>query len=243
MAVELTRAPQVHYRPVAITQRSIRPNLRLVSNNQSQTNAAKAAFNASMERAQLNQSYWNELLEKLRKAGGGGGGSDTRFDRITVSMMLNNFLSNKIIQAMLRNFGVDLFNTNKISNQSNNANQIQMGNVIQVIGKYVVSVVIAVGKGWVTQPLQASVKPITNLIGILSILSFQLNKLKEILEEDLKESIRKLDIKEKMKLVKTFIQDIFIEMKESIVEFVKSFFDLLTTNETRNSTYKKRPVL
>ena len=57
-----------------------------------QTISSKIAQQAAMERALLNQKYWDELLEKLRKmGGGGGGGGDSRFDRVVVSMQLMNF--------------------------------------------------------------------------------------------------------------------------------------------------------
>ncbi|OGI07873.1 MAG: hypothetical protein A3F80_00325 [Candidatus Melainabacteria bacterium RIFCSPLOWO2_12_FULL_35_11] len=187
-----------------------------------QSSVSKAALNASMERAELSQKYWNELLEKLRKAGGGGGGgNDNRFDRIAVSMMLNNFLSNKIIQAILRNFGVELFGLNKIPNQINNTNQNMTGNVIQMIGKFVIS--IATGSGLLQQIPMVTIKSLVNhLIGLAGILSFQMNKLKEILEEDLKEFIKKLDIKEKMRKIKTVIVDFFVEMKDDLLSILKS---------------------
>lgn len=197
--------------------------LSRISIGTSWINASKTALNASMERAALNQKYWDELLEKLRKAGGGGGGNDNRFDRIAVSMMLNNFLSNKIIQAILRNFGVELFDANKISNQMNNGNQIQTGSIIQMIGKIIAGIVIGIGRGLPWQASTGAIKPIINhLSGILSTLSFQMNKLKEILEEDLKEFIKKLDIKEKMRKIETAIVDFFLK------SFIKKTFCLLS---------------
>ena len=78
-----------------------------------QINSSRIAFEASMQRAMQNQKYWDELLDKLRKSGGGGGGSDKRFDRIAVSMMLTNFLSNKNLQAILRNVRNEFMNFNK----------------------------------------------------------------------------------------------------------------------------------
>ena len=227
MAVELTKSFQTSRDlPRQILPRT-RANLRLVSNNQLQTNASKAAFNASMERAQLSQKYWEELLEKLRRAGGGGGGNDKKFDRIAVSMMLSNFLSNKTIQAMLRNFGVELFGLKNVSNHINNANQNIFINVIQNIGKIVLNcltntISLIIRKDAPVGRLYTALSQLSSLIGLIS---FQMNKLKEILEEDLKECIKKLDVKEKMKKIKTFVLDLFVEMKEvllSVIEFVKS---------------------
>ena len=221
MAIELTKSFQTSRGLPWQTLPRTRPNLRLVSNNQLQTNASKAAFNTSMERAELSQKYWEELLEKLRRAGGGGG-NDKKFDRIAVSMMLSNFLSNKTIQAMLRNFGVELFGLNKIPNQINNANQNIFINVIQNIGEMILNSItnalsLIVRRDAPLGRLYTALKVLPALIGSLS---FQLNKLKEILEEDLKEFIKKLDVKEKMKKMK--------EQLLNIVEFVKSnlFFQL-----------------
>ena len=224
MAVELIRS-QIAYKPVrSLTYQPVKGHLKLVSNNQLHINASKAALNASMERAQLNQKYWEELLEKLRRAGGGGGGDDKRFDRLAVSMMLSTFLSNKAIQAMLRNFGVELFGSNQNLNQTNDANHNIFINVIQNIGKFIFGIVIGRSLPW--QVSTATIKLLSNnLIGILGTLSFQLNKLKEILEEDLKEFVKKLDVKEKMKKIQTFVLDLFVEMKEellSVIEFIKS---------------------
>ena len=234
MAVELTRSPMSRgllQQTQASNNRKVytrtgKPNLRLVSNNQLQANATKAAFNASMERAQLSQKYWDEILEKLRKAGGGGGGgNDKRFDRIAVSMMLSNFLSNKTIQAMLRNFGVEIFGLNKISNQMNNAGQSISGNLVRMIGNIISNgitnmISLIVRRDAPTGRLYTVSSQLSALIGILS---FQLNKLKEILEEDLKEFIKKLDVKEKIKRVKTFVLDFFIEMKDELLLALRSF--------------------
>ncbi len=222
MAVELARAPISRVLPQVTRTYNIsnRPRLKLVSNSQAQANASKAAFAASMERAQLSQNYWEELLEKMRRAGGGGGGgNDKRFDRIAVSMMLSNFLSNKTIQAMLRNFGAELFDTNLASNQIVIPNQIQTSNIIQFIN--IVSNTVINSVSLIQQSISSSMKPITStLSSILGALSFQMNKLKEILEEDLKEFINKLDVKEKMKKIKIALNDFFVELKESVFSII-----------------------
>ncbi len=237
MAVELTRSPigmglsrQASAQQQAQT-RTIRPYLKLISNNQLQTNTSKAAFNTSMERALLSQKYWDELLEKLRRAGGGGGGgNDKRFDRVAVSMMLSNFLSNKTIQAMLQNFGVELFDLNQILNQSKNVNQNVSLNIIQNIGKMILNnltnaISLIIRRDVPSARLYTALIQLSSLI---ELISFQLKKLKEILEEDLKEAIKKLDVKEKMRKIKAALTDFFVEMKDELlnfIEFVKS--DLL----------------
>ena len=222
MAVELYRTPQVNHKPVVINQRSIRPYLKLVS---AHTNAAKAALNTSMERAQLNQKYWDELLEKLRKAGGGGGGgSDNHFDRITVSMMLSNFLSNKTIQAMLKNFNSEFSKqTNNFLNQLQNTNQNVFQNIIQKIGNVILNGVtnimsLIVRRDAPTVRLYTALTQLSSLIGIIS---FQLNKLKEILEEDLKELIRKLDVKGKIRKIKGALLDFFVGMNKELKDIIK----------------------
>ena len=209
MAVQLARSYGGSY--------NSRVNLRVVSNpNKLQESTSKAVYLASLDRARLNQQYWEDLLEQLRKSGGGGGGgSDKRFDKIAVSMMLTNFLNNKILQAMLRNFGGELFlvDSNKISNQTNNATQNISLNRIQNIGKMIFGFVTKIFSLIVSKDAPSGrLYAISNQLPILTgMLSFQLNKLKEILDDEFKEAIKKLDVKEKIKKVKTFILDLFKE--------------------------------
>ena len=179
-----------------------------------------------MERAILNRQFWDELMEKLRKAGGGGGGS-LDFDRIKVSMQLISFLSNKTIQAMLNNLKFEVFGTsnnvlNKVSTQSNFA-----GNVIQFVTSFTLNIISSlIGNLGKIVNIQNISKSVTNTLSVFAgILSFQLNKLKEILLEDLKEIIRKLDVKEKIRKIKIALRDFFVELREetlSVIEFVRS---------------------
>src|SRR3989338_833942 len=198
-----------------------KPNLKLIDTGRAI--ASKAAFEASLQRSQLSQKYWDELLEKLRKAGGGGGGS-SNFDRVTVSMQLMNFLSNKAILAILKSFNVEFLKlTNNISEQLQKPSQNQFLAVIQKIGftifsgiAFIVATVIRKGL------LQQAPTGMKLQIPALAVsVSFQLNKLKEILEEELKELIKKLDVKEKIRRLKASVTDFFVEMKREIINVVE----------------------
>ncbi len=242
MAVELSRVSAAGYKPISgtVSQPRIgRANLTLVSSNQPQTNASKAALNASMERAQSNQQYWEDLLEKLRRAGGGGGGDDKRFDRIGVSMMLSNLLNKKIIEAMLRNFGVELFGLNNTSDQINNTGQNISGKIIYIFSDFVLNIVnpfigiIAKNLG-----VQNIPKISLALSSFVAVLSFQMNKLKEILEEALKEFIKKLDVKEKMRKVKAALTDFFVEMKDTLFTMSRFFTEKIFSLQLKQASHE-----
>ena len=213
MAVEMTRTPIIPNRVISKYVSVGRPNLRLIDN--SKVISSKIAFQASMEKAVLSQKYWNDLLEKLRKGGGGGGGGDTRFDRVAVSMQLMNFLSDKTIQAMLRNFTGEILNiTGNISGQIQNASQNLLVKAIQKIGSMISLSMTNVISFIIHRDMPSARLYVvsTQLSLLIGILSFQLNKLKEILEEDLKEFIKKLDVKEKIRKIKTAVLDFFVEI-------------------------------
>ena len=225
MAVQLASSPQI--RPgrgyVSYTGR---PNLKLVSSNKlddSRAVASKIAFTAQMERALLNNQYWDDLLEKLRKAGGGGGGG-SQFDRVTVSMQLISFLTDKAIQAIIKNFNTELLKqANDLTNHLQNANQNNFAGLIQKIGNMILNgitntISIIIHRDTPMGRLYAVSTQLSSLIGGVS---FQLNKLKELLEEDLKELIRKLDVKEKIRKVKKALLDFFVEMKEELKDITK----------------------
>gem|GEM_PF-2353762 len=210
MAVEMTRTPIIFRRGIQQYANLGKPNLRLLDN--SKIISSKIAFQASMEKAMLSQQYWNELLEKLRKGGGGGGGGSS-FDRVTVSMQLMNFLSDKTIQAMLRNFTDEILNINNVFGQIQNTNQNPLANVIQRIGSIVflglTNAILLIAR--IDTPMGRLYAVVTQAISSFALaFAFQLNKLKEILEEDLKEFIKKLDV-----------LYVFVEMKKEIVNVVE----------------------
>lgn len=179
--------------------------------------SSKAAFDRSFSE----KKYWDELLEKLRKGGGGGGGSDSKFDRIAVSMMLTNFLNNKTIQAMLRNFNEALFNSH--INNANNSQKTNANYDFATIQKFVFSVLNFAGikPNNISNTINNLAKQLVNLtnqiFSLLSGLSLQLNKLQEVLEEKIKELIRKLDLKEKLKKIKATILDFFVDLKDELL--------------------------
>lgn len=188
-----------------------------------------------MSRVIENKKYWDELLEKLRKSGGGGSG-DKGFDRIAVSMMLTNFLRNKIIEAMIRNLNTEFGNIFKqidikisINIHSMFANVQKIGNVILKGFMNIISLIVR--KDVAMQRLYT----VSQWISPFAILlSFHLNKLKEIL---------KLDIKGKMKkIMKGFVYKV-IEMFQSTVfklEYLtKKTFFLLSTQAPHESHNKK----
>lgn len=173
---------------------------------------SKVAYETALARSLENKKFWDELLEKLRRSGGGGGGSDKRFDRIAVSMMLTNFLRNKTIEAMIRNFNTEFGSIFKqidvkipINVHVLFANMQKIGNVILKGLTNIISLIIRrdapMGRLYTVSPWMSS---------LATLLSFHLNKLKEILEEDLKGFLKNLDIKEKIKKIKEVLADFFI---------------------------------
>ena len=217
MAVELARSTYQPIRRGSFQNTSGKPNLKLIDTGKAI--ASKIAFEASMQKAQLNQAYWDELLEKLRKSGGGGGGGSS-FDKIATSMRFMNFLSDKTIQAMLRNFTSDFTKAfDGLVNNTQTQNQNVIINIVHSIGKSIIGI-LNIGRGlpWQTS---TAMKSISNLIPILAqIFSFQLNKLKEVLEENLKELIKKLDVKEKFKLIKTKFADVLVILENKLMGII-----------------------
>ena len=114
--------------------------------------------------------------------------------------------------------------TGNISAQIQNASQNPLANVIQRIGSMlslsmtnVISFIVRTD----TPPARLY-SAVTQMISSLALaLSFQLNKLKEILEEDLKGFIKKLDVKEKIRKIKTAVLDFFVEIISGMKQELK----------------------
>lgn len=198
--------------------KSVRSLNNIIDLNKSIT--SRANFEATIERAMLNQKYWEELLEKLRKMGGGGGGSDLRFDRIKVSMQLMNFLSNKTIQAIIRNFN-EIF-LPLIFKSINPSIKLMQNIFINVVQKFMQKAVESLVPNISTniQNIKRAIRSLSNQLNAFAIaLAFQLNKLKEILDEEFKKSIRKFDVNEKIKKLKDLLIEFFVDMKRVAFDF------------------------
>lgn len=231
MAVQLIKSPQIAYTPVNrgfVSRSNFRSNV--VSFDRSRESASKAAFNASLQRAQVSQQYWNDLLEKLRKGGGGGGGG-SRFDRVTVSMQVMDFITKKMIAAMMQSLKSGSLQTephsiDQINNEVTNLKFIQ--SITSNISK---AITFIIGRDL---PLASLVNQMTKNLtksaeGIMIAFSAQINKFKELMEKDLKDILEKLNIKGKLKKVQTILFDFFVEMKEEIkntINLIKNFLNL-----------------
>jgi len=174
----------------------------------------QAQKDAYLERSLLEKKYWDDLLEKLRKMGGGGG-SDPRFDRIAVSMQLMNFLGDKQIQAMVQNFAKEFLKTlDNFSIKLSSVNQNIFVSWFQKIGNVIFNglpnIISLITRR--DAPTGRLYNATNHFLSIISVIAFQLNKLKEILGEDLKELVRKLDVKSKMKRIKQALLDFFLEI-------------------------------
>lgn len=207
--------PIIAYKPVSSYTR--RGNLKLVdldSLTKSRDIASKAAYETSLMKALENKKFWDELLEKLRKSGSGGGGS-RKIDKILTSLMFTNFLSSKLVQAMLKSFNMEFLKslTDNISKQTNNLTQGTIGKIVQNVTTFTLNVTTALFSNIIKilnlpNAFKYTTSFTNQLTSLVGILSFQLNKLKEILEEELKELITKLDVKEKIRKVREEILNV-----------------------------------
>ena len=192
--------------------------------------ASDSSFKAAMQRVLVEKKIWEDFLEKLRKSGGGGGGSLRRIDRIAVSFMLMNFLSDKTMKALMQNFNIEFLKQLAFSDDkpihSPTVNFISQ--VTFFIANTAASILASVVNSPVIQNVGNMLSALVKGISSLAIaFSFQLNKLKELLEKELNEAIRKLDFKEKLRKLKEIVADFFIELKEetfNFIEFVKAKF-------------------
>lgn len=241
MAVQLAKSPQVTY---TLANRGFvsRSNFRsnVVSFDKSRESASKAAFNAAMQRAQTNQQYWNDLLEKLRKSGGGGGGG-SRFDRVTVSMQLMDFITKKMISSILENLKMGSLKSETTVNNSSEKNIISLisSSIPQNIKNVFIPIVVNIS----TQVKNVFLSTSKMISSILIAFSAQINKLKQLIEDDLKNMFEKLNIKGKLKKVQTILFDFFVEMKEEIkntINFIKSFLNASYAEENAKIYSVKR---
>jgi hypothetical protein len=169
--------------------------------------SSKVSQETTLLKALENKKFWDELLEKLRKSGGGGG-NDSRFDRIAVSMMLSNFLTNKMILALMRNLRINPENilSSVIKTESKSSNHFFI-NFASSVHKIFVSPFGSIQTSLIrftnTNTIQKTIKLFNEIAGILS---FQLNRLKEATSKKIKSNLKK--IKES---TVTFIESIINE--------------------------------
>lgn len=195
----------------------------------SKSSAQNEAFKVAMERVLIAKKIWEDFLEKLRKSGGGGGGSLRRIDRIAVSMMLSTFLSDKMVKALIENLNFEFLKQTAFMNNSINQNPLFQS--VLKLGNIFVNSLINTGTQIAKSPIVQNIgKNISNFLRQVSILaiafSFQLNKLKELIEKELDEMIKKLDIKTRVNNIKKIVVDFFVEFKEGLLDIWEALKDI-----------------
>ena len=180
------------------------------------------SYNTALERTMQSQREWAEFLRKLREGGGGGGGGSRRYDKIAMSMKWINFLSGKLIQNLMQNAKMLPLLTHTNTIQTKNINQSYSLNLIQKAGfflsKGLSNIISLLARNNLLINTQKTFLLISKEFNeILQIVSFQLNKLKEVLEQELKEA-RKMDIREKIKEGTKLIIDFFVKLTENILK-------------------------
>ena len=224
-----------HHEPIHRGVVNHTPTLHVVNHNSdiAKSNASQAIFQAAMNRMILQKKIWEDFLEKL-KQGGGGGGSMKRLDRIAVSFMLMNYLSDKAMKAIMENLNMAFLKSNGMQNPGEIGNQDIIGNIVLKTGANILNIITntmnMMIKNSGAQMLFAYIKSgvvALHAAPLLAALSFQLNKLKEVIEEELKESLRKLDVKEKMERIKEKLTEFFVEFKSYVLDVLENFWDFL----------------
>ena len=180
------------------------------------------SYNTALERTMQSQREWAEFLRKLREGGGGGGGGSRRYDKIAMSMKWINFLSGKLIQNLMQSAKTLPLLTSTNTIQTKNINQSHSLNLMQKAGfflsKGLSNIISLLARNNLLINAQKTLSLISKEFNeILQIVSFQLNKLKEVLEQELKEA-RKMDIREKIKEGTKLIIDFFVKLTENILK-------------------------
>lgn len=201
--------------------------------------ANKAAFESYMARM-----IQEKIEDEKRKRQGGGGGGLREFDRIAVSLMLTNFLSSKTILAMINNFNKDFMkaqDSSKLFNDLTSKSPL-FSSLAKLSFSFVsmISVVIGnIGKAVGIQSVPKMVNQLNMQLGALAgAFIGNLKKMKESLEKEIREKLRKLGIKDKLLKVKEAVFDFIVEMKEEVeqtLEMLKSYAKMYANKILRDT--------
>ena len=187
----------------------------------------ETAFKVLLEKTGLSNKLWADYLEKLRKAGGGGG-SDSKFDRIAVSMMLSNFLSNKQIRELINNLTREFVSVCENLFDKNPQLNINFLLPLKQITKLGINILSNLSNALFNKNLlnvlNINLKNFSLLVlGFLVMASSSFHKLKEIIEEELRKAIKKTKIKNKLNKIEGLICNFVVDLKELIKKIFSSF--------------------
>lgn len=199
--------------------------------------AKDIAFGAMMQKVRQENLIRALEEERKRKAGGGGGGSSRKFDRVTVSMALMNFLSDKQIKAMIQNMDKALLQAEAKTSTNVDLSQLPiLKNVLSIISKpvsVIVSSLLNIARGLIAKTVSLSKQLTIPIISLAQAVSLKLGVLKDSLNE-LKEKLSKLNIKSKLKKLGVLVVEFIDEIKDTFSE-VYSFFNDVVKQSLRES--------
>ena len=226
---DMTTREAVIYPPKKNHLRSVIPiSVKLADkkNLSSKLISENETFKAMLERILLQRKQWEEFLERLRKSGGGGGNLKT-IDRIAVSFMLSSFLNNKIMKALIEHFNFEFLKQLMSQAKKNEINIPVL--VFTVLLKILTgSKAQNTNSNIITKTLTGSISQLKKEILTLAIaFAFQLNKLKDILQEDFRQTLKKISIRKRLLEFKEVFAEILMEIKDEVLNILELFKDLV----------------
>lgn len=199
------------------------PGIKFSYQEAIQKNTQKASFEKFMSRISLERTE-----DEKRKKAGGGGGSSMRFDRLLVSLMLTNFLTNKQILALLESLNLKMLQQD-IFMETYKSGKLNFKKVFstQQFSNQIISFTNGLLYG--IQHIKAGLISSNKMLGeygkaFIIALSFQLNKAKEVLIEEFKERIKKVNFKGLLKMLKN---NVIFESFESFISEIQYVFKAL----------------